>query len=254
MRPSNRILNRWRLKTACSVSLIALSAVGYAVSAHSEKALKDTSAAAQADTKSPIKHVIILIGENRGLDHTFGVYIPKGRGETISNLVSKGIVKRDGSPGPNFHLSQQFAVTPQSTWYFGIPNSAGLKTPYQPSGNVMPQPNTNGAPTAQNSQFPDAPLTSFVELAAIGGETDIEAADQGLTTTGATGLPTKVLDTRVPGAGGLPPGPFVLLGPNIGDDDYTGDMTHRFYQAAQQQDCSMANATKDNPTGCLNDL
>jgi phospholipase C len=31
-------------------------------------------------------------------------------------------------------------------------------------------------------------------------------------------------------------------------------MTHRFYQAAQQQDCSMANATKDNPTGCLNDL
>jgi phospholipase C len=82
------------------------------VSAHSEKALKDTSAAAQADTKSPIKHVIILIGENRGLDHTFGVYIPKGRGETISNLVSKGIVKRDGSPGPNFHLSQQFAVTP----------------------------------------------------------------------------------------------------------------------------------------------
>ena len=46
----------------------------------------------------------------------------------------------------------------------------------------------------------------------------------------------------------------MLLGPNIGDDDYTGDMTHRFYQAAQQQDCSMANATKDNPTGCLNDL
>jgi hypothetical protein len=54
--------------------------------------------------------------------------------------------------------------------------------------------------------------------------------------------------------GGLLPGPFVLQGPNIDDDDYTGDMTHRFYQAAQQQDCSMANATKDNPTGCLNDL
>ncbi|MCP9404085.1 hypothetical protein NNA80_12455, partial [Cutibacterium acnes] len=29
-------------------------------------------------TASPIKHVIILIGENRGLDHTFGVYKPKG--------------------------------------------------------------------------------------------------------------------------------------------------------------------------------
>src|SRR6202045_569864 len=254
MRTSSQILKRWRLKTACSVSIIALSVFGYAVRAHSEKTPKDTSAAAQVETKSPIKHVIILIGENRGLDHTFGVYNPKGKGETISNLLSKGIVKRDGSPGPNFNLSRQFAVTPQSTWYFGIANSAGLKTPYEPTGNVMPQPNTNGAPTAQNSQFPDAPLTSFAELAAIGGETDIEAADQDLTTTGATGLPTKVLDTRIPGAGGLPPGPFVLLGPNIGDDDYTGDMTHRFYQAAQQQDCSMANATKDNPTGCLNDL
>ncbi len=38
-------------------------------------------------TKSPIKHVIILIGENRGLDHTFGVYKPKGKGQTISNLL-----------------------------------------------------------------------------------------------------------------------------------------------------------------------
>src|SRR5689334_7043789 len=27
-------------------------------------------------TESPIKHVIVLIGENRGLDHTFGVYRP----------------------------------------------------------------------------------------------------------------------------------------------------------------------------------
>src|ERR1051325_9351085 len=52
----------------------------------------------------------------------------------------------------------------------------------------------------------------------------------------------------------LPNGPFVLQGPKITDDDYTGDMTHRFFQAAQQQDCSKANMTKDNPTGCLNDL
>ncbi len=73
-------------------------------------------------------------------------------------------------------------------------------------------------------------------------------------TTGATGLATGVLDTRVPGAGTLPNGPFVLQGTNLNDDDYTGDMTHRFYQAWQQPDCSLANATKANPTGCLNDL
>jgi phospholipase C len=62
------------------------------------------------------------------------------------------------------------------------------------------------------------------------------------------------LDTRVPNAGVLPNGPFVLQGPNISDDDYTGDTTHRFYQAWQQSDCSIANATKTNPSGCLNDL
>src|ERR1700733_2619949 len=79
-------------------------------------------------TASPIKHVIILIGENRGLDHTFGIYKPKGAGQTISNLLSKGIVNADGTPGPNFHLSQQFSVLAQKAWYFGAPKAA--KSPY----------------------------------------------------------------------------------------------------------------------------
>jgi phospholipase C len=250
MRPNIGSLRKWRAKAAGCASVIALCAFGYTVSVHSAPAPQG-DAAAKLATKTPIKHVIVLIGENRGLDHTFGVYKPKAAGQTISNLLSKGIVKEDGSPGPNYKLAQQYSVASQKQWYFGAPNNA--KTPYGP-GNLMPQPNTNGAPTAQNSDFPDGPFTSFAELAAYGGETDIEPADQELTTTGATGLADKTLDTRVPGAGGLPAGPFPLLGPNLSDDDYTGDMTHRFYQAAQQQDCNLANATKANPTGCLNDL
>jgi phospholipase C len=262
MQSSTRFLKRWRARAACCVSAVALSAFGYAVTAHGATANVD--AATKIKTVTPIKHVIILIGENRGLDHTFGVYRPKGERQTISNLLSKGIVRADGSPGPNYKLAQQFAVAPQPLWYFGAPDRA--KTAYAPNG-AMPQPNTNGAPGTQGSletvgqvvngltnQFPDAPVTSFSDFAAVGGETDIQPDNQVLTTSGATGLPPDVLDKRVPGAGGLPAGPFVLLGPNIGDDDYTGDMTHRFYQAAQQQDCSMANATHDNPTGCLNDL
>src|ERR1700760_496852 len=99
-------------------------------------------------TASPIKHVIVLIGENRGLDHTFGVYKPKGKGETISNLLSKGIVNEDGTPGPNFAQAQQFAVTPQPSYYIGAP--AISKSPYN-ALNPMPQPNTNGAPSAQSA-------------------------------------------------------------------------------------------------------
>jgi phospholipase C len=202
----------------------------------------------KAETESPIKHVIILIGENRGLDHTFGVYKPKGKGETISNLLSKGIIKLDGTPGPHFALAQQFSVVPQPLWYFGAPQAT--KSPYN-AINVMPQPNTAGTPQAQSTT--GAPFTSVAIVQAI-GENDLNAADFNLLTTGASGLPQNTLDTRIPGAGNLPNGPFVLQGPKITDDDYTGDTTHRFFQAAQQQDCSLANVTKDNPTGCLNDL
>ena len=92
-------------------------------------------------TASPIKHVIILIGENRGLDHTFGVYKPKGKGQTISNLLSKGIVNEDGTPGPNFAQAQQFSVAGQPSFYIGAPAIA--KSPYNAT-NAMPQPNTNG--------------------------------------------------------------------------------------------------------------
>jgi phospholipase C len=75
---------RWRLKAAISVSVMALSAFGYV--AAGQGAPSDNS----NNTVTPIKHVIILIGENRGLDHTFGVYKPKAKGVTISNLLSKG--------------------------------------------------------------------------------------------------------------------------------------------------------------------
>jgi phospholipase C len=235
----------WWLTTALYTSLLSVSAFGLGTGAI---AASDTNPADSIKTASPIKHVIILIGENRGLDHTFGVYEPKGKGQTISNILSKGIVNIDGTPGPNFSLAQQYSVAAQLSWYFGAPTVS--KIPYSPT-NLMPQPNTNGAPSAQSST--SAPFTSVAVVQAT-GETDINPGDLELLTTGATGLPMGVLDTRIPGAGTLPPGPFQLQGPNITDDDYTGDMTHRFFQAAQQQDCSLANATKANPTGCLNDL
>src|SRR5689334_10661227 len=49
------------------------------------------NAASQAATATPIKHVIVLIGENRTFDHLFATYAPRGK-EFVSNLLSKGIV------------------------------------------------------------------------------------------------------------------------------------------------------------------
>ena len=118
----------------------------------------------------------------------------------------------------------------------------------------MPQPNTAGTPSTQGVTA--APFLPAVVAAvpAIDPSPDFGPLTDTILTTGATGLAANSLDTRVPDAGILPNGPYVLQGLNISDDDYTGDTTHRFYQAWQQSDCSIANATRANPTGCLNDL
>ncbi|RZN30279.1 alkaline phosphatase family protein [Bradyrhizobium sp. Leo121] len=212
---------------------------------HGDHGDKDNDPADKVKTASPIKHVIILIGENRGLDHTFGVYKPKGRGQTISNLLSKCIVNEDGSPGPNFAQAQQYSVAAQSSFYIGAPTIA--KSPYSAT-NTMPQPNTAGTPTAQSDT--GAPFKTIAEASV---EKDMDSSDLDILTTGFSGLPTGALDTRVPGAGHLT-GPFALQGEQISDDDYTGDTTHRFYQDWQQEDCSAASVTKANNSGCLNDL
>jgi phospholipase C len=269
MKPTFNLRRNWRTTTAlCIVSTMVVATASYAAgnfgrsgwdlrSHHSNSGNDNNGGNKHADndhdnngkdkgkTASPIKHVIVLIGENRGLDHTFGVYRPKGKGETISNLLSKGIVNEDGTPGPNFAQAQQYSVAARPSYYIGAPAIA--KSPYNAT-NAMPQPNTNGTPTAQSDT--GAPFKTIAEASV---EKDMNPADIDILTTGASGLPTGVQDTRVPGAGTLT-GPFPLQGPQLTDDDYTGDTTHRFYQDWQQEDCSVANATKINTSGCLADL
>jgi phospholipase C len=190
--------------------------------------------------QSPIKHVIVLIGENRSFDHAFGTYVPKS-GQTVSNLLSRGIINADGTPGPNFQQSAQMQAGTQDAFWIA-PDS---KTPYA----TLPPPSTSGAPSAQR---PTAPPFQTVDQAAT--ETDIFPDDLILTTTGATGLPAKTVDTRITNAANLPNGSFQLTGPTMPYDAYTGDVIHRFYQMWQQADCSLANATPSNPSGCIADL
>jgi phospholipase C len=269
MKSTFNLRTRWRATTAlCIVSTMAVATASYAADwgrsswdtrKHPNRfnVVQDIFKKIENDangkkdpadgvkTASPIKHVIILIGENRGLDHTFGVYKPKGKGQTISNLLSKGIVNEDGTPGPNFAQAQQFSVAGQPTFYIGAPAIA--KSPYG-AANLMPQPNTEGTPAAPSDTSPP-----FKTIAEASVEKDMNPADLDILTTGFTALPANALDTRVPGAGTLA-GPFALQGPNLSDDDYTGDSTHRFYQDWQQDDCSVANVTKTNNSGCLADL
>jgi phospholipase C len=212
-------------------------------------------------TRTPIKHVIVLIGENRTFDHIFATYVPKSH-DSVSNLLSKGIINPDGSPGKHFSKAQQFqAIAPFKTKFF-ISLDKDEKAPYTtlPAAtlNFSPSPDASiiGFAT-QPPPFPAATPTAF--LAAI--EPSLETADLGLLTTGAPGVnntfvltPVPDFDTRVSNFDNLPNGPFPLQGPKLPYDSYTGDTTHRLFEMWQQSDCSIKNATRHNPSGCLSDL
>ena len=187
--------------------------------------------------------------------------MPKSH-DSVSNLLSKGIINADGTPGPHFSKAAQFqAVPPFKTKYY-ISLDADDKAPYQ----TLPPPTLNFSPSPDASIIgfateppPFPPATPTVVLAAI--EPSLETADLGLLTTGASGenntfvlTPVPDFDTRVANFSNLPNGPFPLEGAKLPYDSYTGDTTHRLFEMWQQSDCNIKNATNRNPSGCLSDL
>ena len=50
-----------------------------------------------SQARTPIKHVIVIIGENRSFDHVFATYVPSRPGESVMNLLSQGIIRLDHS-------------------------------------------------------------------------------------------------------------------------------------------------------------
>jgi phospholipase C len=193
-------------------------------------------AAQTAKTATPVKHVIVIIGENRSFDHVFATYRAKN-GETVSNLLSKGIIKADGTPGPNYSLSAQYSAVDSDT--FSI--SPDQKTVYADIPPVVA-----GGPTTPF--LPSIALAKKIEPGMLPGNT------YKLLTTGGTGLTAfTVPDTRIANVMNLGEGAFQLT-PSVGYDDYANSPVHRFYQMWQQLDCNAALSTQDNPSGCSNDL
>jgi phospholipase C len=239
--------HRWYLSTALGGTLLALSAATAA--ADDPSSLK---------TATPIKHLIVLIGENRTFDNIYATYQPK-KGQAVANLLSNGIIHQDGMPGPNSFKSQQYVINPPYATYFIDAKATAGKTIYRqaPATPSFPVPNTAYVPPApgglaqgqapfSQAQVPDSLLPRI--------EPSFEFEDLGLLRTGASGLPMFTDDTRVKNAEKLPNGSFQITGPTLKYDTYTGDMVHRLYHMWQQSDCDVLNATPDNPSGCLSDL
>lgn len=99
-----------------------------------------------AAPRTPIEHVIVIVGENRTFDNLFATYKPKSR-QAVGNLLSRGIVRADGSPGPNFSFAEQHTAEVLDV-YTPTPKVTGTYS-------TLPQPYAFGA-FGQQRDVPDA--------------------------------------------------------------------------------------------------
>ena len=209
-----------------------------------------------SSTETPIKHVIVIIGENRSFDHVFATYVPK-HGETVNNLLSEGIVKLDANknavPGPNFQKAHQLAAQD-----LGLQDAFLLSPPKQTFPNdQLPAPLVGGPKVSYiPNQCGSTPIAQCAASLTLAQQTEsgLEASDYSLLLTGGTGQTSATPDQRISNVNALPAGPFQLTGNSFTYDDYAASPVHRFYQMWQQLNCSHTAASWENPSGCNGNL
>jgi phospholipase C len=245
---------RYRLMS-CAVGAMTLATMA-SLTAVAQVA---STASQSAPTTTPIKHAIIIIGENRSFDHVFATYTPVNKGESVWNLLSEGIVNSDGTPGPNYSSGYQAQTTDT-----GTTQQPGMyqisPTMNKQAYNSLPAPLVGG-PTVPYVCPSGTTTTSCVTPANLAIARVVE---NGLPSdyyqyllVGGTGQTAGTFDTRISyvekPVTSLPPGPF-QLSPGVSYHAYSASPVHRFYQMWQQLDCAIAHATNKNASGCLSDL
>ena len=157
-----------------------------------------------APTTTPIKHVIVIIGENHSFDNVFATYQPPA-GQKILNLLSEGIVTPGGSPAARADRATQETASDTTTFQVS-PSRTG---PY----STLPQPNTTYVSQACDGQQPNTADSRFPATLA--------------------NAPYQITK-YVPYFDGH--GQYNQYGTCEFDGAYVGDPLHRFYQMNQQID------------------
>jgi phospholipase C len=221
-------------------------------------------------TQSPIKHVIVIIGENRSFDHVFATYVPKSPGQSVHNLLSEGIVTLDSNknahPGPNFEKAHQLAAQD-----LGSTDSFLLSPPKQTFPNdQLPAPLVGGAKISYiYTECGSTPVTECNAGLALAEQTEtgLEPSYYPYLLSGGTGQKSQTPDQRITDVNTLPAGPFQLTNTTtfnqlqsadgtagLDYDAYSASPVHRFYQMWQQLNCSPASGNVTNPSGCNGNL
>ncbi len=235
----NRVRMGGMRRMGLGLSALALSQmvlVGCGSSSSNTTATTTTTTVAAYLPTTPIKHVIVIIGENHSFDNVFATYMPKN-GNGIWNLLSQQIVKQDGSPGTNFSLAQQQAASDTSTDSFLL---SPTKSAF--AGGVLPAPLTGGPK--------DSYITGDSVTLAQETENGLPASYYQYLVSGGTGQASAVPDVRIANVNALPTGPFQLTSSTFSYDSYSASPVHRFYQMWQQLDCNISHATALRPSGC----
>ncbi len=190
---SGRGLGLAGLAVAVVTAVAALSASGAASAARRDSG---------APTYTPIKHVIVIIGENHSFDNVFATYQPP-KGQHIKNLLSEGIITKKGGLGPNWQKAAQLKASNTKTYT--------LKPKITGAYKSLPRPNTTYVAPGCDGQPANSPDKRF--------PADLPNAPYQITKY------VPYFDSHLQYTGGCE-----FYGA------YVGDPLHRFYQMYQQTD------------------
>ncbi len=110
-----------------------------------------------SNPKTPIHHVVVIIGENHSFNNVFGTYKPIGNNK-VKNLLSQKIVTQNGLPGSQVKKAQQWQAidTTKNPGHYSIKPT--LTAPYK----TLPQPNnTYVNPACNGGQLLNTPDNRF---------------------------------------------------------------------------------------------
>jgi acid phosphatase len=142
-----RIARTWRVPAvigaAGAVALAMMATVSAAGAATAPAAATASAVPAWSGTTTPIKHVIVIIGENHSFDNVFATYQPPS-GNHIQNLLSEGIITKDGGRGPNWQKAEQLTAV-NTKAYTLTPKVTGVY-------KTLPRPNTTYVSPACSGQ------------------------------------------------------------------------------------------------------
>jgi len=187
-------MRRGPIRLAAAAGLAGLTISGLAAAALAATAM------AAPGTATPIKHVIVIIGENHSFDNVFATYRPP-KGQSVRNLLSEGIVTASGEPGRR--ARQALQLTASDTRVYSLtPKITGAY-------RALPRPDTTSVSPACDGRPSYRPDTRF--------PANLPNAPYQITRY------VPYLDSHSRYGGGCP-----------GVGAYVGGPIHRFYQMWQQ--------------------